>query len=642
MQVFDIRIAVSSGGLDGLLDVETYEVEEGNEVKLFINTSNLISFLSSENIGLRAPFLKASVLHPPRYGQLCVRENCSVSEFTNEEMNSGIVYQHDDSDSRYDNLTLTMFLEQDNITLCNITLNVIVHPKNDQEFQLVQDSPNLSIVQGERFVLTRDQLLTVDKDSYPEEIVYDVISGPNIGTLYVNNVKGAGKFTQADVNAGKVVYEHSGPVQSSSFHFRVSDGHFDPKYKVFNIYVHAAKLNVVVSRPVFLKQGSNSTAILSGVFNISTNHKVHEVAYNITTPPRYGFVFVNNARNSLFTQNDLKAKRVVYVQSDLSVPGDSFEVEANLPSADSRAKNLWVNISVEPLLKVGNFNPVVGIRSCIDEEILNAAALAKISNSNPSFTVVKNPKYGILRKIIKRNRKGSGKSVRESRTVKDQNIDRFTFDEINSKVIYYVAKKLNTSVEDSFAFVLSAPAVQPAIGELKFQLVTESSTSRATVTTSKPKTVSSSKPKVSSEVQPKPSGTGDVEIASPNMTTDDYYLFVSLLFGIIIVSLIFVVVVRCRSKKRAEEDMKMNPPLPLPRPPDDLLPSSPYPKRNTLHSTPQCKVIPLGTDSVTSSEHDFNLRYPYGAADEDWSSYDTDGYSTRNNNPMLRKNQYWV
>lgn len=269
---------------------------------------------------------------------------------------------------------------------------------------------------------------------------------------------------------------------------------------------------------------------------------------------------------------------------------------------------------------------------------------------------------GKLQKIIKRERKQSGKSSRESRTVKQVDIDKFTFEEVSSKVIYYVAKKLNYSVEDGFAFMLTAKSVQPANGELKFHVSPEASRSPTSWSgssnnASKQKPNSPSKnqkpsQQSSNKVPPADGYEGDetdVEIASPNITSD-YYLVISLLLGVLIVSLIFVVLVRCRSKKQAEEDMKMNsslpPPLPLPRPPDDLLPSSPYPKQrnnNMLQATPQCKVIPLGTDSMTSSEHDFNLRYPYGAADEDWSSYDTNGYSGRpNNNPMLRKNQYWV
>lgn len=639
--MFNIQIAVSSGGLDGMLDIESHEVEEGGTVKLVINTTNIINFLSSENIGLRSPILKAVVTEFPQYGVLCIEDQCQANEFTNEEINSGeIIYNHDHSDTGYDNVTFTIYLEQDNITLCNVTIPITIYPINDQPFHLYQESPNLSVVQSEKFVLTQDQLWTTDKDTLPEDITYDIINGPSIGSLFVNGVRSAGKFTQADINGGKVMYEHSGPVQATSFHFRVSDGKFPPVYKVFNIFVHAAKLSISVTKPVFILQTSNTTIISASVFNILTNHKANEVVYVITTLPRFGYILVNNSRNVTFSQNDLKLKKVVYIQTDISVAGDAFELEATL--ADSKVKNIRINISVEPFLKIGHFTPFVGVKNCINNDILNAGALAKVTNSKPWFSILKKPKYGKIQKIIKRS-KSSTKAVRESREnrlFKQEDVESFTYDEVISNLIFYVVKKQNTSFDDSFAFLLSAASVQPAIGELKFHVGTESTLPRSTSAPSKEKSFAQSKQKTSPKPPLSASEVG-VEVASPNMTNDDYY-FVSLLFGILIASLIFVILVRCRSKKRAEEDMKMNPPLPLPRPPDDLLPSSSYPKGNmSLHSTPQCKVIPLGTDSVTSSEHDFNLRYPYGAADEDWSSYDTNGYTNRNN-PMLRKNQYWV
>jgi len=640
-QVFNIKIAVSSGGLDSKLDVETYEVEEGGVVRLFVNTTNLINFLSSDTIGLRYPSLKAIITEPPAHGLLCADEDdCSPSQLTNEQMNSGILYKHDNSDSSHDNLTLMLFLEQDNITLCNVTMRIIIHPINDQPFKLVQELPSLTVVQSEKFVLTQDQLLTTDKDSYPDEIVYEVIKEPSVGTLYANGTQRASRFTQADINAGRIVFEHSGPVQSTTFTFRVSDGHFPPVYSVFNIFVHAAKLSVAVLRPIPLQQGTNSTIVPVNIFSIQTNHKANEITYSVTTLPRYGFILVNNFRNTTFTQNDLKAKRVIYMQSDLSAGTDAFEVEAALSFTESRSRNLWLNVTVEPLVKIGQFNPSSGTRNLIDGEILNAAQLAKKTNSNPVFEVIKAPRYGKLQ-IIKRSRKSSDKS-RERRAGKPEDVDRFSVEQINSKVIYYVARKVNESVEDSFTFRLTAPSVQPATGEMEFLVNAETTTARTTVSSSKPKVTSPPKLKTPTKFTIPSSDSNDV-IASPSMTADSYHLFVTVLSCLVFVSLLFVILVRCRSKKRAEEDMKMNPPLPLPRPPDDLLPSSPYPKRNMLHSTPQCKVIPLGSDSVTSSEHDdFNLRYPYGVADEDWSSCDTNGYSTRNNNPMLRKNQYWV
>jgi len=137
-----------------------------------------------------------------------------------------------------------------------------------------------------------------------------------------------------------------------------------------------------------------------------------------------------------------------------------------------------------------------------------------------------------------------------------------------------------------------------------------------------------------------------------------------------VLAVLVIVMVKCRSiqvgredTRNCKSDLTSVPPVPLPRPPDVLQPTSPHPKRFTSNgssptpgNTPlpapasvlQCKVIPLEpVDSVASSEPDLNARYPYGVSDEpteDWSSYDTSelGYQPRTGNPMLRRNQYWV
>jgi len=162
----------------------------------------------------------------------------------------------------------------------------------------------------------------------------------------------------------------------------------------------------------------------------------------------------------------------------------------------------------------------------------------------------------------------------------------------------------------------------------------------------------------------------------------DYFLIVSVIVGVVVLGLLVIVVVKCRAGAvpggvdghPTKGDLGDRAPLPLPPLPDDLLPSSPRPKHFgvpplSLASTPtptptpgvplpQCKVIPLLGDSVTSSEADLglNLRYPYGVADDppsqgSWTGYDAAtpqgvqhdvGYGPRTANPMLRRNQYWV
>jgi chondroitin sulfate proteoglycan 4 len=129
--------------------------------------------------------------------------------------------------------------------------------------------------------ITHENLLTKDPDTAPEGLIYDVISGPSQGRLlFQNETKNATsvvRFSQADVDAGHVLYQHYGSLQPSTFYFRVWDGQFNPTYSVFNIHVLPLALNVTVGAPVMLQQGSSVALITAEHLVAVTNAKREEV-----------------------------------------------------------------------------------------------------------------------------------------------------------------------------------------------------------------------------------------------------------------------------------------------------------------------------------------------------------------------------
>ncbi|CAH1392611.1 unnamed protein product [Nezara viridula] len=90
--------------------------------------------------------------------------------------------------------------------------------------------------------------------------------------------------------------------------------------------------------------------------------------------------------------------------------------------------------------------------------------------------------------------------------------------------------------------------------------------------------------------------------------------------GTIALALVIVGFVSCGSKQTAyDNSLKSDLPDSLPRPPDELTSSPQVELRNAVNSSsttlPQQK---MSNNSLTSSELELNLRYPYG--DEDWNS----------------------
>ncbi|KAK2583832.1 hypothetical protein KPH14_009726 [Odynerus spinipes] len=659
-QVFHIDISVSSGGLDRYIIAKTVRVEEGGSAQVIMNISGINSFLQT-NAGIEKPAVLSRLVNQPSHGHVMLLPDLNVTTFTQPQIEGGkIAYYHDHSDTLEDRIFFSLYLTPGHVLLCNTSIPVIIEPVNDEPFKLITNAPYITVVQNQNQTITRENLLTNDPDTSPEEIIYDVISGPTYGRLLLlpfdessSEVRQVNKFSQLDVDSNRLVYEHNGPLQAASFYFRVWDGRFNPTYKVFNVHVLPIRLNVTVPSSVNLQQGSNVASISEDNVKLDTNARQDLVSYEVTTNPKHGVLYVRDAAATNFKQTDLLSKSVMFMQTDMTVSNDSLELSARLSGFEQR--HIRVEIRVVPLMIKNPMVALMGEKNQITLNHMDATPLAKLTSSNPVYTVVKKPKYGKIKRIIR-----SSSISGEKRGPREREIGRFSHQEIVSGVVYLVCKKIPTmeyeGVTDSFTFVLAASIFQPAAGEfdirVKFDMDDYNSTLAGPMD---------------------PIGhEGEMAIA-PNMS-NDYLLILGMLLGAFLLSIVVIITIRCRHNryKRTEEDKPETTPsvgvMPLPRPPDHLMPTTPHLKRFTNdHGTvtsstplpvlpsmtstlPQCKVIPLNPlESITGSEVDVSARYPYGVADGDeWSSFDASDLpcqsatAQRTNNPLLRRNQYWV
>jgi chondroitin sulfate proteoglycan 4 len=273
----------------------------------------------------------------------------------------------------------------------------------------------------------------------------------------------------------------------------------------------------------------------------------------------------------------------------------------------------------------------------------------KLNRYNPKIVISKKPLFGKLRKI----RRSTG----DVENVNDKDVTSFTYKEMKSGIIYYVARKFPSGfsgINDTFEFVLTTKTAQPA---------------QAIVT---------------------------VEIQSPNRGADDsshpeifptessflpfeLMCLIAILFGVILFLLCIILIIKCRSGKKVKSDSAKDPPH-LPRPPEfitmnrsmytpsdnESLPvtqsSTPLP---VLSNVPHCKVIPIGQLDIQDSDPEdmIDMRddareqmlrgYGFSDGPESWTSSMGDmgtipevSYSSQHIppkiNPLLRRNQYWV
>ncbi|GAB0098883.1 chondroitin sulfate proteoglycan 4 [Sergentomyia squamirostris] len=660
-QIFQIDISVSSGGLLRFLPVPRIILDEGELAPIKLDLSKVLEYLETR-AGIHDPELYIEPF-TPSHGAVEIidgKMNATNNRLTLHDFNNNrVYYKHDHSDTVEDRLLMSVYLMQGHIFLCNLTIPIIINPINDQPFQLITQSPHISVVEGENKTITRSELLTEDADTPASEIIYDIISGPTVGLLYKVSDEGiaqdiiayGNQFTQLDIDEGKVIYIHSGKAQSTTFYFKVSDGEFKPAYEIFNINILPITITAGFQNDAILvPQGISAALVEQRHLYIETNVHKTRLMYNITMTPTAGLILRNEKPVLRFSQMQLVEHEISYMQTDLTRSNDTFQVTAYI-SDTNYGGVITVKVIVHPFIALNAITVTAG-----DKIRLGTSAMSHYSSNlnlnryNPKFTLTTRAKHGKLKKITRTT--GDGDSY------KDKDITSFTYKELKSGVIYFVAKKFPSedifTVTDSFDYVLHIKSVQPAQGTVSITINSRDLTTEE----------------------------NGVMVADSSLPIN-YVLIVCIVAAIVILSLILVVIIKCRAASRAAKQSKKDYPPSLPRPPDFL----PYGTRiNTssdpesipataastplpgLSNVPQCKVIPIGFDpnDFQDSESDIadlnlpdpqhSIRYPYGDDNDNWCpSYDVCNdinYSSiaqpqqpqtpQNTNPLLRRNQYWV
>jgi len=290
--------------------------------------------------------------------------------------------------------------------------------------------------------------------------------------------------------------------------------------------------------------------------------------------------------------------------------------------------------------------------------VLDNPSQTNLNRYNPKIVITKKPKFGRLKKIIR--------SSGDMESVNDKDVSTFTYKELKSGAIYFVARKFSLdsgSINDSFEYLLTTKLAQPGQAVVPIELYSPSLHGISV------------------------DGV-DIIPSQSSLPINLFVLVIFLLLSFLILILIIMIILKCRSENPQKNDPDKDMPPALPRPPDfmtlnhnrmytpsdnDSLPittaSTPLP---VLSNIPHCKVTPIGLDScmqdsdpedmmdmnhVDILQNTGHIRYPYGEDPEEWSSscdmnpevnYSTIGQSQANTqtqpraNPLLRRNQYWV
>lgn len=308
-----------------------------------------------------------------------------------------------------------------------------------------------------------------------------------------------------------------------------------------------------------------------------------------------------------------------------------------------------MKIIVEPLIKIN------GISIASEDKIRLTTSFLddnpnqmKLDRINPKIVITRNPDHGKIKKIIR--------NTGDSEHLNDKDITHFTYRELKSGVIYFIARKLPDdvmSINDFFEYVLSMKTFQPGQAFVSIEIH-----------------------KLKSQLNDK----NDVDITYESSWPVNYLFIIVTMAAMIALVLILIIFIRCHSNAKANKNnIDKDYPPPLPRPPDFLInnnrlysPSDGEDSVTTslpvLSSIPHCKVIPINNVEDSESDEMMDLNnidgsqqlhqmpcYGYGEEPDEWSSSCDVGnevnYSSimqptlqrqQHTNPLLRRNQYWV
>lgn len=321
-------------------------------------------------------------------------------------------------------------------------------------------------------------------------------------------------------------------------------------------------------------------------------------------------------------------------------------------------ENVEVKIIVEPLIKLNGISIASEDKIRLTTSFLDENPYQmKLNRYNPKIVITRKPEHGKIKKIIRNTGAPEHSNYRDTTS--------FTYKELKSGVIYFIARKLPddvVSVNDYFEYALFVQTYQPGqafvsieIHKLKSHLTDATIDKNDNVNVNK---------------------YGD---ASPF----NILFIVATLAAMFVVVMILIIFLRCLSNAKANKNhMDKDYPPPLPRPPDFMSinnnrmysPSDGEDSVTTslpiLSSIPHCKVIPINNvedsesdemidlNNISASQqlHQLPCYSPYGDEPDEWSSScdvaNEVNYSSilqptlqrqqQHSNPLLRRNQYWV
>ncbi|MEX2140306.1 MAG: cadherin-like domain-containing protein [Pirellulales bacterium] len=247
-----------------------------------------------------------------------------TTTFTQADIDAGrITYVHNSSQTTSDSF---QFSVSDGTTPVSGTFTITITGTGSGVPVISRNTGSTVTRSGTDFI-TSTELATTDSNTPAEQLFYTVTTPPARGILRVNGVF-TNSFTQADINANRLTYQHDGSqIASDSFVFRVTDGTTTLHGNTFHFTVTGVSgAPVVTTNTGSTVARGGSDPITSGeLATTDSNTGPEQLFYTVTAAPLNGTLLRSGSATTTFTQGDINAGRITYVHNSSQTTSDSFQ-----------------------------------------------------------------------------------------------------------------------------------------------------------------------------------------------------------------------------------------------------------------------------------------------------------------------------
>ncbi|KAK5858567.1 hypothetical protein PBY51_002698 [Eleginops maclovinus] len=390
---------------------------------------------------------------PPKHGAILNQLSTGsvlVTNFTLEQIReaSSIIYEHDDSETTEDSFDVT--LTDGKYSVQKTAMVMIIAVDDETPRMLINDGLEVEI--GETKEINNKVLKATDLDSDDSTLTFIIRFGPGQGLLQrkipsgsLENITLGMNFTQAELDAGLIIYTHNGQEGIRDLlKFDVTDG-MNPLIDRY-FYITVGSIDMVfpdvVSKGVSLREGGRVTLTTDLLSTTDLNSPDENLVFTVTRAPIRGHLECTDTPGMpivSFTQLQLAGSKVYYIHtSDDEVKMDSFEFEVT-DGFNPIFRTFRVSI-----VDVDNKKPVVTVNNLVVTEgqiklITPFELTAEDQDTSEKllkFTVTQLPVHG---KLLYN---------------KSTPVTSFTKQDLNENLISYKHDGTESS-EDSFSFTIT-------------------------------------------------------------------------------------------------------------------------------------------------------------------------------------------